>query len=451
MNRTNINNNRLTNTLKASLLAASAGTAIALSLGLPAHASGFGLREGAADWLGTAFAGNEAKAYDASTAWSNPAGMALLNQDEVEGGVSLISPHTTFSGSATNPLTGMNTSGVTGGSSIAPAAAGALFGVAMLAPDWRLGFSVTSPFGERVSYPGDFLGRYQSLVSSITDINFGLALSYKVNDQLAIGGGPVFDYFDARLTQNLNVPTLSALTGQDPIADIHGNSLGVGYNLGVLYQPDAATRIGIDYHSRIRHNIYGAQKITIPAIYSLYSPGTVALLNAGNSAATTNITLPDSLGIGIYQQITPQLALLGSLQWTDWSLFKTLDATATNGSGNTIINENWRNTWFAGVGANYQLTPALLLQAGFAYDQSPVTSTNRTTRVPDADHYDLGVGAQYQILPSTRLQLAYGHVFSPGGRIHNTASTSPITPSGTISGRYADSDNSVTAGVDVKF
>jgi long-chain fatty acid transport protein len=34
-----------------------------------AQAAGFELREGSADWMANAFAGDTAKAYDASTAW----------------------------------------------------------------------------------------------------------------------------------------------------------------------------------------------------------------------------------------------------------------------------------------------------------------------------------------------------------------------------------------------
>ncbi len=436
--------------LRLSLLSA-ASILCTLALAQAARASGFGLREGAADWLGNAFAGAPAKAYDPATVWSNPAGMALLNDDEFEGAVSYIAPSASFSGTATNPLTGANVTGGQGGNAVAPAASGATFGVVGLAPDWRIGFSVTAPYGNRTSYPSDWVGRYQSLVSSITDINFGLALSYKINDQLSIGGGPNFDYFDARLTQNINVPVLSALTGQSPLADVHGNSLGVGYNVGVLYQFDAATRIGLDYRSRIRHNITGVQKVTVPAIYSLYSPAAAALLNAANSAATSSITLPDSLSAGIYHQITPRWAVLGSVEWTEWSLFNALNITPTNGSGSTVLAERYRNSWDVGVGTNVQLLDNVLLQTGFSYDESPVDNANRTSRVPDADHYNLGFGVQYQILPSTNLQFAYLHIFTPGGTISNTASSSALTPSGTILGSYADSDNSATLGVIVKF
>ncbi|HQT46043.1 MAG TPA: TonB-dependent receptor, partial [Acidocella sp.] len=178
---------------------------------------------------------------------------------------------------------------------------------------------------------------------------------------------------------------------------------------------------------------------------------TAALLAEANSGATTKITLPDSVGIGLYHQLTPALALMASVEWTNWSLFNNLDVHATNGSGDTIINEHWRNTWFAGVGANYRATDKLTLQTGFSYDQSPVDNANRTTRVPDADHYNLGFGVKYQVLPSTTLQLAYLHVFTPGGTINNSASAPGGLQAGVISGTYATSDNSVTAGVAVRF
>ena len=434
------------------LLTTAVALAGVLAIAPRAEASGFGLREGAADWMGNAFAGESAKAYDPSTAWTNPAGMALLNDNEFEGALSYIGPSTQFTGYATNPQTGGNVSGVQGGNAVAPAASGASFGVLDLAPNWRLGFAVTAPFGERTAYPADFVGRYQSLVSSITDLNFGLALCYKVNDHFSIGGGPNFDYLSARLTQNINVPVLSELTMQDPNAAVSGNSLGVGYNIGALYQFDSNTRIGLDYRSRIRHDVTGKQKVTVPSSYATFSPAIASLLNSQNSAATTSITLPDSVNLGIYHQITPRWAVMGNIEWTEWSLFSALNITPTNpGVAGTVIQENWRNTWFVGVGTNYLVLDNVMLQSGFGFDQSPVTDANRTTRVPDANHYDLGFGVQWQVLPSTNVQLAYLHVFVPNGSINSTASASGLTPSGTILGSYADSDNSVTMGVVMKF
>jgi long-chain fatty acid transport protein len=435
-----------------------AGLLGATCLSGAAFASGFGLKEGNADWLGTGFAGDEAKAYDASTAWSNPAGMALLNNNEFDGDLSVIAPKIQISGTASNPLTGGNSTGPSGRSNdIAPAASGGTFLVLAPTPRWRVGFAVAAPFGERVAYPGDWNGRYQSLVSSITDISFNLVASYKVNDALSIGGGPAIDYFSARLTQALNIPTLSAATGQDPQDDIHGNNIGVGYNLGALYQLPDGSRLGVDYRSRVEHDVTGAQSVTIPSIYqlaALQSPQAaylVGALQAQNEAGKVKITLPDSLSVGYYKPITDKLALMGSLQWTDWSLFNHLNVTTSSGALIASTPENWHNAWMAGLGANYDLTSKLRLQTGFAYDESPVTNASRTTRVPDADHYDLGFGVQYQVLPNVRLEGAYGHVFTGGGGINNTALVSATTPSGTLKGHYNLSDDSATLGVNVTF
>lgn len=465
---------------RTSLLAATAlGLMGVVGLTQAAHASGFGLREGSADWLGNAFVGGEAKAYDASTAWTNPAGMALLDQTQISSNISYIGPSATFKGSNSNPLYGSplgagaqaNVSGRDGGNAIAPAATGALFGVFVLNPEWRLGFSVTNPYGERTSYNKSWVGRYQSLVSSITGIDFSPSLSYKVNNHFSIGAGPVFEYFDARLTQAINTP-LGAATGQDPTGDMHGDNVGFGYNIGLLYAFDDATRIGIDYHSRIKHSISGTQAMTVPAsYYEAASEGgatgqvagaTIQQIESQNGGARTSITLPDSLGASLYHQVTPALALMGSVQWTDWSLFKQLRVTPDSGAPGLVIQENWRNTWFAGVGANYQVDDSLMLQTGFSFDESPVTNANRTPRVPDANHYNLGFGLKYKLTPSTTFGLAYLHVFTPGGTINSTALPTgyqqvapgvniPASGSGALTGSYAASDNSVTAGVNVVF
>ena len=91
-----------------------------------------------------------------------------------------------------------------------------------------------------------------------------------------------------------------------------------------------------------------------------------------------------------------------------------------------------------------------MLQSGFGYDESPVNDANRTTRIPDSDHYILGFGAKYQVVQNVSLQLAYAHIFTPGGSINNSA-PSPTGLAGVIAGSYDDSDNSVTGGMTIKF
>jgi long-chain fatty acid transport protein len=113
----------------------------------------------------------------------------------------------------------------------------------------------------------------------------------------------------------------------------------------------------------------------------------------------------------------------------------------------STIRENWRDTWFASVGANYRVTDKLTLQGGFAFDESPVTDANRTTRLPDANRYELGVGVQYAVLPNVTVQAAYLHGFVEGASIRNAASAT----SGVIQGRYNNSIDTWSLGAAVRF
>ncbi len=410
------------------------------------QAAGFGLREGSADWMANAFAGDTAKAYDASTVWSNPAGMVRLNQNEIDGSINGIFPSINFSGTNLVGATG-TTPGTTGGNLIQSAASGGLYGVWNVSPNFKLGFGADAPFGQRISNPGSFVGRYQSLVSSISDEEFTISGAYKINEQWSIGGGPVIDFFNARLTQALNIGPASAVTG-DPDADLHGDDTAVGFNIGVLYQLTPDVRFGLDYRSRIHHNISGSQSIYVPPSLSLLSPATAAFLGAQNSPVDAKITLPDSVTGGFYWQASSKLAILADISWTDWSLLKTINVVAAspNASGSALV-ENWRNTVAVSVGANYQVTQELMLQGGFGFDQSPVTNPNRTSRIPDSNRYLVGVGAQYDALPNLTLQVAYAHVFFDSAEITSQESTN----AGVLVGKYSNAADTASLGVKYRF
>jgi long-chain fatty acid transport protein len=410
-----------------------------------AEAAGFAVREGSADWMANAFAGEAAKAYDASTAFTNPAGMVRLNANEIDAPVNAIFPSSTFTG-ANFVGSGQTTPGTQGDNLIQAVATPAAFAVWSFSPDLKFGFAATTPFGQRVTNPTNFVGRYQSLVSSITDFNFSISAAYRINEHISIGGGPVIDYFKTRLTQAANIG-VNQLVG-DPVVDLHGDNVAAGFNLGALYQFDDNTRVGIDYRSRITHTINGTRSVFVPPVLSAVSPATAAQLRfLLNTPVSTDITLPDSVTLGFYRQIDPQWAVMADVQWTHWSLIRNVSIVPSNGTPVMSLPQNWRNTWFAAIGANYRVTDKLLLQAGFAYDESPVTDRNRTTRIPDSDRYDLAVGATYSVLPNVNLQAAYVHAFFSGGSINNSA----VPSAGLISGSYSTSADAFSLGATVKF
>jgi long-chain fatty acid transport protein len=411
-----------------------------------AAAAGFQVRAGSPDWAANAFAGMAAKGYDASTAWSNPAAMTLLRDNELAGGLNAIVPMTQFTGE--NLVGSLPTPGVGGGNAATAGVAASLAGVWSASQDLKFGFSLEDPFGQRLSYPFDFVGRYQALVSSVTDIELGLVTAYRINEHISIGAGPIVDYFQARLTNAINIGPAAALTG-DPTADLHAHNWSSGYHLGALLEFDSQLRVGIDYRSRISVQLNGEQHISIPPLLATLSPSTAGLLNAANTRARTSVTLPDVLTVSGVWDVSPEWSALVTLQWTDWSLLQQLSITAANGQ-TTTLPLRLRNTWLGSLGANYRpaTIPGLMLQAGLGFDESTGTDSTRSPRLPGRDLIVLGLGFTYEILPDASLQAAFLHEFGVGA---NGISYSSSPSAGVLIGSYNTSVNLVAIGLNLRF
>jgi long-chain fatty acid transport protein len=246
--------------------------------------------------MANAFAGEAAKAYDASTAFSNPAGMTRLNWNETDLSFSVVAPSSNFTG--TNTIGGRVTSGSQSGYA-QPFIVPSIFGVWNASPDLKFGIAVTAPFGARLAYSQNFVGKYQSVVSSLSDVQISLAAAYRINEHLSVGGGPVINFLSARFTQAVNLGPLSAFG--DPTSDFNGSSVGAGFALGALYEFDDSFRVGITYRSRIQPTISGTQSVAFSPAIGAVSPATGAALSASTSPASSRVTLPDSLSLGFYK------------------------------------------------------------------------------------------------------------------------------------------------------
>lgn len=411
-----------------------------------ADAAGFQVRAGSPDWAANAFAGMAAKGYDASTAWSNPAAMTLLSGNQLAGGLNVIAPDVQFTGE--NLVGSLPTPGVAGGNAATTGVAASLAGVWSASQNLKLGFSLEDPFGQRQSYPFNFVGRYQAIVSSVTDIELGLAGAYRINEHISIAAGPIVDYFQARLTNAINIGPAGALAGE-PSADLHAHNWSAGYHLGALYELDSRLRAGIDYRSRIREGLDGEQRISIPPLLDTLSPVTAHLLESGNTRVHTSVTLPDVLTMSGVWDINPEWTALATAQWTDWSLIKQLSITGASGQTTTLPLQ-LRNTWLGSLGANYRPThlPDLMLQAGLGFDESTGTDSTRSPRLPGRNLILLGVGFTYEILRDTSLQAAFLHEFGVGAR---GISYSSSPSAGTLIGSYSTSASLISVGVNLRF
>jgi len=443
---------------KLALTATLAGLA-GLALSRPATAGSFELWEGSTDQMANAYAGQASKAYDAGTAWANPAGMVNIPGTELDSAFNFIDPQFYFSGTNTD-FPGETQSHV---KAINPALVPASFSVISLSPDLKFGLALKSPFGARIDYPTDWIGRYQSLISSLTDIAVEPSLAYAITPQISIGGGPVIDYLSVRQTQDL-LPAIGYEFG-DIYGDARGHSYGFGYNVAGLYQFDQNTRFGLSYRSRIEHRIDMKQSLTLlPSLAdSPYGPFLKELLAGANTpgkgyqAGIEKFNLPDNIDASFYRDLTPEWAVMAEAIWTHWQLFQNISvATIDTGSAPTTSVFRFHNTIFGSVGANYRplWMPQLMLQGGAGYDEDPVTDGTRTAQIPTQSRVLIGLGASYDISKHFSVQLAYSHYFAVASTVDSTGTTLASAlqlPEGRLVGSYSNSIDSGSLGLKLRF
>ncbi|MEY2507856.1 MAG: long-chain fatty acid transport protein [Verrucomicrobiota bacterium] len=304
------------------------------TLPLTVRAGSFQLSEQSVSGLGTAFAGGAASAEDASTLFYNPAGLARLDQGELQMGLHLIMPSAEFRNEGTRynlPGTPFNGLGVVGGNG-GDAGVNHIIGNLYLSQpvfrntsygDLTVGVGMTTPFGLETDYSPDWVGRYAALRTKLTTIDLQPTVAWRY-DRFSIGAGLDIQYASARLTQAIDfglaaqaplaqfyaalpailaargvppaaiAPTIAATRaaytaagfvpgGRDGVTEISGDDLNLGFTVGALFEYRKAGegedaflqdgRIGFSYRSKIDHTIEGdAEFRRVPLITAAGAP-----------------------------------------------------------------------------------------------------------------------------------------------------------------------------------
>ena len=420
-----------------------------------AHAAGFYLQEQTPRGIGRANAGSAAVADDATTVFFNPAGMTHLEAAQVDLGVTVLLPVVDFSNRGTTattpgtlgtaaPVTGNN-----GGNPFDPTPVPHLFvAYPVLNKQLWFGFALSAPFGLKLDYRDDWFGRYESTNTELKTIDLAPSVAYKINDMFSIGAGLDIQYASARLESRIPNP----LTPGGPTAATDGNFLvegeswAVGFNAGLTFSPVRGTRIGLHYRYGITQELEGDTSVT-----GLTGP--LAGAN-GRTSMKADVKLPDVIGLGIAQQVTPQLTLLGQANYFTWDRYNEV-RIRTAGAPDQVSPQNYENSWSFAVGAEYQLNQSWSLRGGFQYDESPTEDPRFfSTRVPDADRYYTSIGATYRLNDRISFDLAYAHVFLADAEINRTDTFfggTPVASSVTTRGKAETHFDIVALKGSIKF
>ncbi|SHJ20772.1 long-chain fatty acid transport protein [Malonomonas rubra DSM 5091] len=460
------------------------GLGLLLATAGSSFAAGFALIEQSVSGLGNAFAGGAASAEDATTVFFNPAGMMLLEGQEVTSALHVIMPSTKFTAeqAPTNALTGPirdsnslpMTAGSSGGDGGVTGIAPNFYYVNRLSEKMAIGLGINAPFGLATKYDKTWIGRYHAVESDVMTININPSIAYRATEKLSIGAGFNAQYIEATLSSMIDFglkaailnPALAATPvpsnpNADVFSELNADDWSFGYNLGLLYEFTPETRMGFAYRSKIKHKLEGDAKFNIqnPTWLSNVDPALLAMAQATfvKQGAYGSIELPASASLSYFHQATPELAIMADITWTEWSSFDSLvmNFEGTLADSPSITTENWDDTWRYSIGATYQLNEKLVLRAGVAFDETPISDEHRTPRIPGEDRTWVSLGCGYQFTDKLSMDVAYAHLFVSDSKMEKYATDEGADDEdlarGTVVGEFENAVDIASIQLSYKF
>lgn len=359
---------------------AAAAMMVAGAFATQTYAAGFQLSEQSAIQMGRAMAGAGIVGDDLSAVHYNPAGMTLLSGTRMQATGTWVAVNLDYEsrdGSVTE-------NGRLKGQTI-PAG----FITHQINDSLWAGLGLTVPYGMGTEFDENWGGMDRGTESMILTFDINPNLAWKVNDKLSVGGGISLQYAKAELGFGFDVPSFKTVAH----ANVKGDSWAWGWNVGMMFQPVETVRVGLAYRSHIAHNADGHTTLDINGMRSLTSDMKV------------RIKTPDTITLSTTWEATDALRLSGTARWSKWSNFKSLSLDNSGfdnqmvdliASAHSTITNNWDDTWFFSVGADYKLNGQWTVRGGVAYDQGPVENQYRMAVIPDTDRVWFSGGASYK-------------------------------------------------------
>lgn len=389
------------------ILAALAGT------GTPALAGGLLLYEVGTEDMGLAAAGQAARAQDAATVLTNPAGLSRLAGTQVLLGAQVLHSDMKFSNSGSTPALGSHEGGtVIGGNGWFPG--GGLYLSHGLTPEVTLGFAAVGNFGTSLEYDRNWIGRYYARKAELIGVSMLPSAAWRVNDQLSVGAS--LNAMRGSLDSEI---AINSIVGPDGSLSMRDTTWGWGANLGVLYQATEATRVGLTYHSQVKLDF------SPRAHFKGTGPIVSTLLNQrglNDSVVDLGLTVPQQLMGSVLHVLDDRLTLLGNLGWQQWSKFGYVDVGLPEAQNPRLLKTDldFKDTWHVAAGVQYRLSDPWRLNLGVAYD-SAFQKGNVSPTLPTNEGWRFGIGGQNQVDPHFSWGVAATYIHGGTGTVNQQA------------------------------
>jgi long-chain fatty acid transport protein len=388
-------------------------------ISMTAQGAGLQLMPGSPNF-GTAGAGHAAAGFGAGSAWANPATMVLVEDQQI--GFGIIAAETDVNFNPDDP--DGNGGGDAGGNLYIPSFAY----VNSINENVSVGFSVVVPYGNSLSYDEDWDGNNVATDVSLETIQAMPSIAYRINEQFSVGFGISANH--TTVAQDLKIDL-----GRSSVdAELEADSVDYGYTVGGLYEINENHRLGFVYRSQVDSDLEGSGK-----------------LMGDTYDSELDWVNPASIVFSGVHQVSEKTSLLWDVGRTFYSAFETTNISiqdAPMGLDEIALHRNWEDANRYAIGTHYQLNDKVILQAGFAYEDSVVSDENRTVDMPLDRIMRYTAGALYQV--NTDTQLAFGIEYADLGDAKVTSEGSPPPFTGP-DGSYDNSALAASFSVNYQF
>jgi len=406
------------------------------------HSAGFALIEQSVKGQGRAFAGEAAAAEDASTIWYNPAGLMNLCGTQVVNALHVVVPTADYRDDGSLfQKTFVPGSGPVDPTDVGPdqgdGETGRNGGVTGFVPNLyvarvfdcgiALGLGINAPFGLETEYTDTWTGRYHAIKSKMASANINPSVAWKLCDCLSVGAGFNMMFITTTLTNAVDggllfggLNSFATVQQSDFYAKLVGRGWGFGYNVGVLWDVDHCTRVGLAYRSKVVHHLHGDVEYRFAG-----NPLDDAIKLSGlfpDAGAKADVTLPGSLSLSAYHQWNECVALLADVSWTHWHKLNELRIRFNSIQADSVNELDWSDNWRYSVGLNYRPYTCVTLRTGVAYETTPIPNKlHRTPRIPDNNRVWLSLGGGFDWSPCVHFDVAYTHLFVKDPKIDKSS------------------------------
>ena len=259
-----------------------------------------------------------------------------------------------------------------------------------------LGLALYTPSGLGTDWDGqDFAplsgGRNLKWGSKVGVLSISPVLAYRFSEKILFG---------VSLNANYGMMDLDTSAGTYQYSE-SSKGWGYGATLGLLIKPSDRFSLGLSVKTASKVSLSGDVTMEVMRVYSaLY--GTEIPTTSG---FTRDITWPMWVGAGLSFRPTDNLILSLDVHWTQWSkenviitdyensLWKILFSATPKKEEEMVLH--WKDTTQIRFGAEYRVSDALAIRAGYYMDPSPAPDETMNVLLPSFDFNVITFGVGY--------------------------------------------------------